>query len=184
MENNNQFNNVLRLRSNKNINYDTLAIRISSLLKFYKFLIDEYLTLHSQPNLTRNEINRIKINLDNYMKHKKKIIKSFSRTNKTIKSEINYAFKSLTAEMLKALYQVIAPSKSTLVNPLNPFKLHDAQLRNFLIVSPIQGLWISTIIKGIKFKKLFLVCVFLGGGVEIFFVVCNYALHFFVPLCR
>lgn len=134
LENNNQFNNVLRLRSNKDINYDTLAIRISSLLKFYKFLIDEYLTLHSQPNLTRNEINRIKINLDNYIKHKKKIIKSFSRTNKTIKSEINYAFKSLTAEMLKALYQVIAPSKSTLVNSLNPFKLHEAQIRNFLIV--------------------------------------------------
>ena len=32
--------------------------------------------------------------------------------------------------------------------------------------------------------SIILVCVFLGGGVEIFFVVCNYALHFFVPLCR
>ena len=27
--------------------------------------------------------------------------------------------------------------------------------------------------------SIILVCVFLGGGVEIFFVVCNYALHFF-----
>lgn len=36
--------------------------------------------------------------------------------------------------MLKDLYKVIAPSKSTLINPLNSFKLHDAQFRNFLIV--------------------------------------------------
>jgi len=40
----------------------------------------------------------------------------------------------MTDEMVKALYQVIAPSKLTRINPLNPFKLHDAQFRNFLIV--------------------------------------------------
>ncbi|MBL8286319.1 MAG: site-specific integrase, partial [Acinetobacter johnsonii] len=57
-----------------------------------------------------------------------------SRRNKTIKNDINYAFKSLTVDMLKDLYKVIAPSKSTLINPLNSFKLHDAQFRNFLIV--------------------------------------------------
>lgn len=134
LENNNQFNNILRLRSNKDINYGTLAIRIRSLLKFYMFLIDEYLTLHSQQNLTRSEINRIKENLNKYIKYKKKTINRFSRRNKTIKNDINYAFKSLTVDMLKDLYKVIAPSKSTLINPLNPFKLHDAQFRNFLIV--------------------------------------------------
>lgn len=134
LENNNQLNNILRLRKNKDINYDTLGRRIKSLLKFYRFLVDEYLTIHSQPHLTRNEINRIKINLDNYIKHKKKTIKSFSKKNRTIKSEINYTFKSMTDEMVKALYQVIAPSKLTRINPLNPFKLHDAQFRNFLIV--------------------------------------------------
>jgi len=61
LENNNQLNNILRLRKNKDINYDTLGRRIKSLLKFYRFLVDEYLTIHSQPHLTRNEINRIKI---------------------------------------------------------------------------------------------------------------------------
>lgn len=48
------------------------------------------------------------------------------------------------------------------------------KLRNFLIVSPIQGLWISTIIKGVKFKKLFLVCVFLvsvGNIIGVFNVI-------------
>ncbi len=122
------------MRSNKDINYGTLAIRIRSLLKFYMFLIDEYLTLHSQQNLTRSEINRIKENLNKYIKYKKKTINRFSRRNKTIKNDINYAFKSLTVDMLKDLYKVIAPSKSTLINPLNPFKLHDAQFMNFLIV--------------------------------------------------
>lgn len=134
LENNNQFNNVLRLRSNKDINYDILAIRIRSLLKFYMFLIDEYLTLYSQPNLTRSEINRIKENLDKYIKYKRKTVNRFSRRNKTIKNEINYAYKSLTADMLKDLYKIIAPSNSTLINSLNPFKMHDAQFRNFLIV--------------------------------------------------
>jgi len=134
LENNNQFYNVLRLRSNNDINYDTLAIRVRSLLKFYMFLIDEYLTLHSQPNLKRSEINRIKENLDKYINYKKKTVNRFSRRNKTIKNEINYLFKSLTTEMLEDLYKIIAPSNSRLINPLNPFKLHDAQFRNFLIV--------------------------------------------------
>src|SRR5690606_10613530 len=134
LENNNQFYNVLRLRSNNDINYDTLAIRVRSLLKFYMFLIDEYLTLHSQPNLKRSEINRIKENLDKYINYKKKTVNRFSRRNKTIKNEINYLFKSLTTEMLEDLYKIIAPSNSRLINPLNLFKLHDAQFRNFLIV--------------------------------------------------
>ena len=65
------------MRSNKDINYGTLAIRIRSLLKFYMFLIDEYLTLHSQQNLTRSEINRIKENLNKYIKYKKKQLIDF-----------------------------------------------------------------------------------------------------------
>jgi len=73
------------LRSNKDINYGTLAIRIRSLLKFYMFLIDEYLTLHSQQNLTRSEINRIKENLNKYIKYKKKQLIDFLEEIKRLK---------------------------------------------------------------------------------------------------
>ncbi len=73
------------MRSNKDINYGTLAIRIRSLLKFYMFLIDEYLTLHSQQNLTRSEINRIKENLNKYIKYKKKQLIDFLEEIKRLK---------------------------------------------------------------------------------------------------
>ncbi len=73
------------MRSNKDINYGTLAIRIRSLLKFYMFLIDEYLTLHLQQNLTRSEINRIKVNLNKYIKYKKKQLIDFLEEIKRLK---------------------------------------------------------------------------------------------------
>ena len=44
--------------------------------------------------------------------------------------------------------------------------------------------YLPTHIKSLRDFPLFWFVFFLGGGVEIFFVVCNYALHFFVPLCR
>ncbi|MGS0705387.1 site-specific integrase [Acinetobacter sp. ANC 3781] len=135
LENNNKNDDhLIRLRNNQSVNYTTIGHRIKSFLKFYSFLIDEYLTIHSQPQLTRKEIDRIKLNLDKYMINKKKILNRFSKTNKTIKSEINYSFKSMTDEMLRALYQIISPNNSNKTNELNPFKLKQAQLRNFLIV--------------------------------------------------
>ncbi|MBP2543198.1 integrase [Acinetobacter guillouiae] len=65
---------------------------------------------------------------------KKKIINNFSKSNKTIKSEINYSFKSMNDEMIKGLYLIISPSKSDKYNTLNPFKSKKVQLRNFLII--------------------------------------------------
>lgn len=49
------------------------------------FLIDEYLTLHSQQNLTRSEINRIKENLNKYIKYKKKQLIDFLEEIKRLK---------------------------------------------------------------------------------------------------
>lgn len=135
LENNNKNDdNLIRLRNNQNVNYITIGHRIRSFLKFYSFLVDEYLTIQSQPQLTRKEIDRIKVNLDMYMIKKKKILNNFSKTNKTIKSEINYSFKSMTDEMLQTLYKIISPNNSNKTNELNPFKFKQAQLRNFLII--------------------------------------------------
>lgn len=126
--------NIIKLRNNKNVNYTTIGHRVRSFLKFYSFLIDEYLTIKSQPQLTIQEIRKIKENLSKYMTKKKKILNKFSKSNKTIKSEINYLFKSMNQEMIKGLYLIISPNNSIKYNDLNPFKSKSVQLRNFLII--------------------------------------------------
>ncbi|SSM53490.1 site-specific tyrosine recombinase XerC [Acinetobacter baumannii] len=126
--------NLIRLRNTDHTNYTTIGHRIRSFLKFYSFLIDEYLTIQSQPQLSLKEIQKIKENLNKYMTIKKKIINNFSKSNKTIKNEINYSFKSMNDEMIKVLYLIISPSNSNKYNTLNPFKSKNVQLRNFLII--------------------------------------------------
>ncbi len=126
--------NIIKLRNSKNVNYTTIGQRVRSFLKFYSFLIDEYLTVHSQPQLTMKEIQRIKENLNKYIIKKKKIMNNFSTSNKTIKSEINYSFKSMNQEMIKGLYLIVLPSNLSKYNNLNPFKSKNVQLRNFLII--------------------------------------------------
>lgn len=135
LENNKKIeNNLIRLRNAQHINYTTIGHRIRSFLKFYSFLIDEYLSIRSQPQLTLKEIQKIKENLNKYMTIKKKIINNFSKSNKTIKNEINHTFKSMNQEMIKGLYSIISPSNSNKYNELNPFRSKSVQLRNFLII--------------------------------------------------
>nr|WP_227502833.1 site-specific integrase [Acinetobacter baumannii] len=135
LENNKKIeSNLIRLRNADHTNYTTIGHRIRSFLKFYSFLIDEYLTIQSQPQLSLKEIQKIKENLNKYMTIKKKIINNFSKSNKTIKSEINYSFKSMNDEMIKGLYLIISPSNFNKYNTLNPFKSKNVQLRNFLII--------------------------------------------------
>lgn len=127
LESNKKINKTLiRLSNDKNINYTTIGQRIRSFLKFYGFLVDEYLASQYQPQLTRSEIQSTKENLIRYIQKKKKIINNFSKRNKSIKSEINYSFKSMTSEMIKALYTIISPDSA-----LNPFKTKSIQFRNF-----------------------------------------------------
>lgn len=135
LENNKKIeSNLIQLRNTNHTNYTTIGHRIRSFLKFYSFLIDEYLSTQSQPQLTSKEIQKIKENLNKYMTIKKKFINNFSKANKTIKSEINDNFKSMNQEMIKGLYSVISPSHSNKNNELNPFRSKSVQLRNFLII--------------------------------------------------
>lgn len=78
LENKNELNNIIILR-NDNIDYGTISKRIRSFFKFYNFLLDDYLTIYAQPLLTRKEIERIKLNIRNYIILKKKILINFLR---------------------------------------------------------------------------------------------------------
>ena len=66
--------------------------------------------------------------------NKKKIFNKFSKRSFTVKSGINYHFKSLDNEMTCRLYEIIRPNKKANINVNNPFITKKHQLRNFLIV--------------------------------------------------
>lgn len=131
LENNNDIAKIEWLRSNSNVNYETISAKIRSLFKFYNFLLDDYLTINKQPQLTRSEIKKIKVDIQQYMKIKSK---KFSKFNKKSKRDKGYVFKSMTNEIVRVLYETITPSSAKNINCNNPFKNRSTQFRNFLIV--------------------------------------------------
>ncbi|WP_216937021.1 site-specific integrase [Acinetobacter sp. BY484] len=131
LENNNDLSNVVWLRVNSTVNYKNISNKIRTLFKFYTYLMDDYLTVKKQPHIDRKEIEKIKSNIKKYMEIKKKNIRKFT---KTIHGEKKYLFKSMTNEMVKVLYETIAPSSSNNTNPFNPFKNRPTQFRNFLVI--------------------------------------------------
>lgn len=135
LENNRNYNeNIIQLRNNQNINYGTLARRVSSFLKFYSFLVDEYFTSYTQPQLTAIEIVKITKKIKDYIENKKKAVRSFSGVTRTVKNKKAPIFKSMDYELTLKLYSIIAPNNLNRKNELNPFKNNKTQLRNFIIV--------------------------------------------------
>ena len=131
LENNNDLSDVTYLGGNRKVSYINISNKIRSFLKFYTFLMDDYLTVRKHPHLDRKEIEKIKSNIQKHIQIKKKIIK---KSTKTIHGEKKYLFKSMTNEMVKVLYETIAPSSSDNTNAFNPFKNRPTQFRNFLII--------------------------------------------------
>lgn len=123
-------NKLIFLRVDESVNYKLVAGRVRSFLKFYTFLIDEYLQVHYQNQISVPEIQKIKNNLNKYISLKKKIINKFSGYSK---SKFSYNFKSMNNDMIQDLYSIIKPNKAK-SNNLNPFTSMHAQLRNFLII--------------------------------------------------
>lgn len=135
LENNRNFNeNIITLRNNENVNYDTLSRRVCSFLDFYSFMVDEYLNIYTQPQLTTKEIFEITKKIKKYIKNKKKLVKKFSGATRTVKDNKAPILKSMDYELLMNLYSIIAPNNLSRKNKLNPFKTNDAQLRNFIII--------------------------------------------------
>lgn len=131
LENNNDLADITWLRSNTDVNYETISKKISSLFKFYHFLIDDYLTIDKQPQLTRTEIKTIKFDIQQYMDFKNKKIRKFTNNSKNHKEHV---YKSMTNEMVRVLYETITVSSTKNLNLNNPFKNRPTQFRNFLII--------------------------------------------------
>lgn len=134
LENNKKLEtNLIRLRSNIDVNYMTITQRLRSLFKYFTYLLNEYWNIRYQ-DLTVKEITNRRAKIDFFLMNKKKIFSKFSKRSLTVKSEINHSFKSLTNEMVAMLYKIIRPNQTANINLDNPFPTKAHQLRNFLIV--------------------------------------------------
>ncbi|OAL84603.1 hypothetical protein AY605_08060 [Acinetobacter sp. SFD] len=128
LENNNDLSHVTYLGGNRKVNYINISNKVRSFLKFFTYLMDDYLTVKKHPHLDRKEIEKIKSNIKKHIDFKKKIIR---KSTKTIHGEKKYLYKSMTNEMVKVLYETITPSRSNSINSFNPFKNRPTQFRNF-----------------------------------------------------
>ncbi len=134
LENNKKLEtNLIRLRSNVDVNYMTITQRLRSVFKYFVYLLDEFWNIRNQ-DLTIGEITSRRKQIDLFLMNKKKIFSKFSKRSLTAKSEINKSFKSLTKEMVEKIYAIIRPDQSTNINIDNPFSIKQLQFRNFLIV--------------------------------------------------
>lgn len=124
---------MIRLRSNIDVNYMTITQRLRSLFKYFVYLLDEYWNVRYQ-DITIKELTNRRKRIDLFLLSKKRIFGRFSKRSLTVKSEINYNFKSLTNEMMVRLYKIIRPDQTASINTENPFSTKSHQLRNFLIV--------------------------------------------------
>ncbi|MED5659195.1 hypothetical protein, partial [Enterobacter hormaechei] len=77
----------------------TITQRIRSLFKYFIYLLDEYWNVWNQ-DLTLKEITNRRKKIDIFLMNKKKIFNKFSKRSFTVKSGINYHFKSLDNEMV------------------------------------------------------------------------------------
>ncbi|KQC98386.1 site-specific integrase [Acinetobacter soli] len=125
--------NLIRLRSNIDANYVTIAQRLRSLFKYFVYLLDEYWNTRYQDIAIKELTNRRK-KIDLFLLHKKRIFSKLSKYSLTVKSEINHNFKSLNNEMIIMLYKIIRPDQIANINTDNPFSTKSHQLRNFLMV--------------------------------------------------
>lgn len=71
-----------------------------------------------------------------------------ARGKRAKNSDSHQGFRSLTAGMVRAVYEIIAPNTGIKTNPLNPFPASEIQVRNFLIVRLLlnYGLRISELL--------------------------------------
>lgn len=134
LENNKKLEvNLIRLRSNIDVNYMTITQRLRSLFKYFIYLLDEYWNVRYQ-DITIKELTNRRKKIDLFLLNKKRNFSKYSKRSITVKSEINHSFKSLTQEMAVMLYKIIRPDQATNINLDNPFSTKSHQLRNFLIV--------------------------------------------------
>ena len=111
----------------------TNAERVRAVGRFIKYLVSKYVTAYYCADAPK-EIIRHADRLLRLLKTKTEGFSSLSTQKKVGQGDTHQGFKSLTPEMVAAVYKIITPSSIKKENELNPFLSRNSQFRNFLIV--------------------------------------------------
>ena len=111
----------------------THAERVRAVARFIKYLIGKYVNAHYYDDEPK-EIIRYSDRLLRSLKIKTEGYSSLLIRRKIDASNVYQGYKSLTIEMVAAIYKIITPSSYKRKNELNPFSTNSVQLRNYLIV--------------------------------------------------
>ena len=100
--------------------------------RFIRYLINTYISpryIDGSPK----ELTRLATQLTGRLSIHKAEFRTLTHSRQMNNGTTHKRFRSLTAEMVMAFYQIITPGSISKKNPLNPFPAGEIQLRNFLI---------------------------------------------------
>ncbi|HCN6340296.1 TPA: site-specific integrase, partial [Escherichia coli] len=105
---------------------------VHSVIRFIRYLINTYISpryIDGSPK----ELTRLATQLTGRLSIHKAEFRTITHSRQMNNGTTHKRFRSLTAEMVMAFYQIITPGSISKKNPLNPFPAGEIQLRNFLI---------------------------------------------------
>ncbi len=105
---------------------------VHSVIRFIRYLINTYISpryIDGSPK----ELTRLATQLTGRLSIHKAEFRTLTHSRQMNNGTTHKRFRSLTAEMVMAFYQIITPGSISKKNPLNPFPAGEIQLRNFLI---------------------------------------------------
>lgn len=105
---------------------------VHAVIRFIRYLINTYISSRHMDGSPK-ELTQLATQLMSRLSIQKEEFRSLAHSRQMNNGMIYKRFRSLTAEMVMAFYQIITPSSASKKNPLNPFPAGEIQLRNFLI---------------------------------------------------
>lgn len=105
---------------------------VHAVIRFIRYLINTYISpryIDGSPK----ELTRLATQLTGRLSIHKAEFRTLTHSRQMNNGMTHKRFRSLTAEMIMAFYQIITPGSISKKNPFNPFPAGEIQLRNFLI---------------------------------------------------
>lgn len=126
--------NIIQFTANSHSNIYTHAERIRAVARFIKYLISKYINAYYNDSKPE-ELARYADRLQRSLMIKTEEFNSLYKRRNNGQVKISHNFKSLTKEMVKAVYKIITPSYGKKCNKLNPFSTAPLQFRNAIIIN-------------------------------------------------
>ncbi|KHT29589.1 site-specific integrase [Pectobacterium carotovorum] len=105
---------------------------VHAVIRFMRYLINTYISPRYVDGSPK-ELTRLATQLTSRLSIHKAEFRTLAYSRQMNNKITHQRFRSLTADMIMAFYQIITPDSASKKNPLNPFPAGEIQLRNFLI---------------------------------------------------